>query len=89
MVGCLGAICLSTRLESVAVSCSPVDLPEEDCRARAYLGGKALEGAHLVIEHALDLPSHRVQAYHVVSVVYSTLWFRYEDTAVRRDDVHA
>lgn len=47
------------------------------------------EGAHLVTEHALDLPSHRVQAYHVVSVVYSTLWFGYEDTAVRRDDVHA
>lgn len=42
-----------------------------------------------VTEHALDLPSHRVQAYHVVSVVYSTLWFGYEDTAVRRDDVHA
>jgi hypothetical protein len=47
------------------------------------------ERAHLVNEHALDLPSHRVQVYHVVSVIDSTLWSRCEDTAVYHGDLHA
>jgi hypothetical protein len=66
-----------------------MDLPEEVCNVSAYLGGKALEGAYLVIEHALDLPSHPVQTYHVVSLVHSTLWSRYEDTAVYHGELHA
>jgi len=38
--------------------------------------------------HVLDLPRHRVQAYHVLGVLLSTVWFHYEDT-VRHGDRHA
>lgn len=45
--------------------------------------------AHAVMEHGLDLLSHRVQAYHVASVMYSTLGFRYEDAAVHHGNLYA
>jgi len=45
------------------------------------------DGAHPVIELGLHLLSHRIQAYHVISLVRSTLWFRYEDTPVQHGDL--
>jgi hypothetical protein len=47
-----------------------------------HLTATIRDGAHLVIDNALDLPSHHAQAYHAVNVVHSALWFRPEDIAL-------